>query len=488
MSDSDKNSDLSATPKEDQNEELNENIVDSLSPITTTEYSSNVINNGRYSAQNGGSCGSYGIEGIPGRELKEHNNDKSCDANTLSSHGEPYSVFPKSTRIFIVTMASICCFVSPLSANIYFPALNPLAADLHVSPSLINVSVTTFMIFQGLAPSFMGNLADTSGRRPAYLISYIIYLGACIGLALQTSYPALLVLRCIQASGSSSSIALGVAVATDVATAAERGTYMGWVMSGSLIGPSIAPILGGILAQYLGWRAIFWFLVIFIGVLIVPLVLVFPETGRNVVGNGSIPPQPWNRDLLSVIRERRTRSNMSELQRIETQQTAQSARAALKAKRPLQFPNPLATLKILKEKDVALLLLYLSLVYCAFYSVTTSLPYLFAKIYHFNSLQVGLAYIPYGVGSFLACLLNGKILDWRFRRVANSLGIEIVKGKATGTRNFPLEKARLLTTLMLVLIGNSALLCYGWVSGKYTGLNSRLSPLLCEILTSPNRF
>ena len=140
MSDSDKNSEVSATPKEDQNEQLNENIVDSLSP--TIEYSSNVINNGCYSAQDGGSCRNHDIQVATAMEPKEYN-DKSCDANTISSNGEPYSVFPRSTRIFIVTMASICCFVSPLSANIYFPALNPLAADLHVSPSLINVSVTT---------------------------------------------------------------------------------------------------------------------------------------------------------------------------------------------------------------------------------------------------------------------------------------------------------------------------------------------------------
>ena len=460
MSDSD-NSDPSTSPKENQIEQLNQTVLDSISALVTE--SNHFAKSSHDSAKDADSCVIEDSPDIIDLAGKDANSNKSCNANAVSSGREPYSVFHKSTRIFIVAMASICCFVSPLSANIYFPALNPIAADLHVSPSLINVSVTTFMIFQGLAPSLMGNLADTSGRRPAYLISYVIYLGACIGLALQTSYPALLVLRCIQASGSSSSIALGIAVAADVATAAERGTYIGWVTSGSLVGPSIAPILGGILAQFLGWRAIFWFLVIFVSVLIVPLVLFFPETGRNVVGNGSIPPQPWNRDLPSVIRERRMRSKMSELHRTRTEQSERSARAALKAKRPIRFPNPLSTLKILTEKDVGLLLLYLSLVYSAFYSVTTSIPYLFAKIYHFNSLQVGLVYIPYGVGSFLACLLNGRLLDWRFRRVANSLGIEIVNGKTTDTRNFPLERARLPIALIFVFIGNSALLCYGWV-------------------------
>jgi MFS family permease len=58
-------------------------------------------------------------------------------------------------------------------------------------------------VFQALAPTFIGSISDKNGRRPAYLICFIIYLGANIGLALQDSYPALVVLRCLQSSGSS---------------------------------------------------------------------------------------------------------------------------------------------------------------------------------------------------------------------------------------------------------------------------------------------
>lgn len=372
---------------------------------------------------------------------------------------QSYSVFPRRTRNFVIFMAALCGFISPLSGNIYFPALGALSADLHVPQSSINISLTTYMIFQGLAPAFMGDLADNAGRRPAYVIGFSIYIVACIGLALQTSFPALLVLRCIQAAGSSSTIALASAVAADISTAAERGTYMGLVNGGALAGPAIGPLIGGILAQFLGWRSIFWFLVILGGAILVLIILALPETGRNVVGNGSLPPQRWNRDLLSIFRDRRARRDMSELA-LENARLSE----ALATTRKLQFPNPLSTLKILKEKDVALLLLYNCLVYCSYYSVTSSLPYLFEKIYGFNELQIGLSFLPYGVGALLASLFNGRILDWRFRKVAKSINFTVVKGKATDTRHFPLERVRLPIALVLLLIGNSALLCYGWVS------------------------
>lgn len=73
-----------------------------------------------------------------------------------------------------------------------------------------------------------------SGRRPAYAIGFVIYMGANIGLALQNSYVALFVLRCVQSSGSSATIALGNGVVADIATSAERGTWMGYVTSVSI--------------------------------------------------------------------------------------------------------------------------------------------------------------------------------------------------------------------------------------------------------------
>jgi MFS family permease len=98
---------------------------------------------------------------------------------------------------------------------------------------------------QAVAPAFLAGISDQSGRRFSFLICFGIYICANIGLALQTNYAALLVLRCVQAAGSSATIALTIAVVADVATSAERGTYMGYATGGILLGPAFGPMLGG---------------------------------------------------------------------------------------------------------------------------------------------------------------------------------------------------------------------------------------------------
>ena len=137
---------------------------------------------------------------------------------------------------------------SPLTANIYFPAIPELSRVFGKSTELINLTVTMYMVLQGvyeylimqawvrtmicflsIAPMFWGTLADHWGRRPIFLACMLVLSLACVGLALvpTNSYWLLMVLRCLQAAGSASTIALGAGVIGDIATRAERGGFFG---------------------------------------------------------------------------------------------------------------------------------------------------------------------------------------------------------------------------------------------------------------------
>ena len=125
------------------------------------------------------------------------------EAATPRSTYTCYSVFSNKAKRGIVLLVALAGFFSPLSANIYFPALDYIASDLNVSLELMNLTITAYLICQGLVPFVAGDLADHLGRRPIYLAVFVIYLAANLGLAWQKSYSALLILRILQSSGSS---------------------------------------------------------------------------------------------------------------------------------------------------------------------------------------------------------------------------------------------------------------------------------------------
>lgn len=102
---------------------------------------------------------------------------------------------------------------------------------------------------------------------------------ACVGLALvpTDAYWLLMLLRCLQAAGSASTIALGACILTiikniilrettrvpgagvisDIAASSERGSFFGVWNIGPMIGPCLGPVVGGVLADKLGWRYVF---------------------------------------------------------------------------------------------------------------------------------------------------------------------------------------------------------------------------------------
>lgn len=155
---------------------------------------------------------------------------------------------------------------------------------------------------------YFGDLADMAGRRPAYITAFIIYFFASLGLALQNSYAGLFTLQALQSTGSSGTIALGNGVMADIVTSAEQDSYIGWVQPGVQIGPALAPTIGGLLTQFLGWRAIFWFLLIAGGVYPFAYFVFIPETGRSVVGDGSILSEGWNMSVFYYFQHRETGS------------------------------------------------------------------------------------------------------------------------------------------------------------------------------------
>ncbi len=266
-----------------------------------------------------------------------------------------------------------------------------------------------------------------------------------------------MVLRCVQSAGSSGFVAIASGVIGDCITSAERGSYIGYTSVGTVLGPSLSPILGGVLSQYLGWHAIFWFLTIFAAVIFVPFLFFFPETCRKIVGDGSVPPPTWNQSLMTYWNERKMAKAGSPPDHAE--------RDALAKTRHVHFPNPLGTLRIIADKEAALILLYASIVYAGYYALSTTITTQFRQIYGYDDTVLGLMFIPISAGGILATVTNGKWdpVDGNYRRHAKRLGMPLKKNRFQDLTNFPIERARMEVMLPLLYASAAIILVYGWV-------------------------
>lgn len=187
----------------------------------------------------------------------------------------------------------------------------------------------------------------------------------------------------------------------------------------------------------------------------------FPETCRNVVGNGSIPARGVAQSVVGYLQQRRhaREGPTDDFSSVQTLPRKKSG-----------FPNPLATLKILLEKESCIVLLYNALFFTGMMVVSASIPTLYEEVYGLNSLHTGLCYITMGMGSLLSTLTMGHAVDWNFRRHARQLGMTISKTKQQDLSSFPIEKVRFQVVVPSHVIGTASIIVYGWTLDYHTHL------------------
>ncbi|KAI0653268.1 MFS general substrate transporter [Cubamyces menziesii] len=375
-----------------------------------------------------------------------------ANANVPEPPPKPYSVFTRSEKWFIVAVTGFAAMFSPLTTNIYFPAIPTIAAAFHKSVELINLTVTVYMVLQGISPMFWGTLSDRWGRRPMFIGCMVVLTLSCVGLALvpTNAYWLLMLLRCLQAAGSASTIALGAGVISDIAAPSERGTFFGIWNIGPMVGPSVGPVIGGVLADRLGWRSIFWFLCIAAGVCTVVMALLLPETLRALVGNGSIAPPRSYMPLIPVL--------------------GRTSKGADDSDRPPRraFANPFILFTYL---DVSLLLFLNGLIYAVFYGVTATISTLFQPTYpYLTETDIGLCFLAIGGGMSIGGVVTGKIFDREYQRVKRRLLRQIEADPestihpedVTKDEHFPIEYARLRLMPVFFALYAASCIGYGW--------------------------
>ncbi|KAI1106184.1 MFS general substrate transporter [Jackrogersella minutella] len=380
------------------------------------------------------------------------------DATPVEEIPARFTVYRPWQKRLIVLSAAFSALFASWSAQIYLPALNIAAEDLHVSITRINLTVTSYMILQGVTPIFIGGFADTAGRRPAYLACFVLYIIANVGLAKSDSYGSLLGLRCFQSATISATQALCQGVVADIATSAERGQYTAFIAVPVTLGPSLGPVIGGAIAEYLGWRSIFWFLAACAGVNLLILLSFFPETCRKVVGDGSILPRRRNQTILQLIRNRRQKKIISDSES-NTPVPTDNVEAP---KVNFAWSKFVTSLVLLCEKELCLLFMYGGFVYAGVYAVATAVPTLFSEIYGFDGFKVGLIYLPMAVGSIFSVALVGKGMNWNYRRHARKLGIQVDQDRQMDLADFPIERARIEVAIPPLILSTVIITAWGW--------------------------
>ena len=169
---------------------------------------------------------------------------------------------------------------TPLSIDMYLPALPVIAVDLRGTAGDIQLTLSAFMIAFGAGQIFYGPAGDRFGRRPVILGGLVTYVLASVGCAFAAEAGQLVLLRFLQGLAACGGVVLARTMVRDLAEKDQAARAMSLMMACTSIAPMLAPLIGGQVLWFLGWRAIFWVLAIIGVVALVAAWLRLPETLR----------------------------------------------------------------------------------------------------------------------------------------------------------------------------------------------------------------
>jgi EmrB/QacA subfamily drug resistance transporter len=166
---------------------------------------------------------------------------------------------PPTRREFRVVLGGLmlALTLAALDQNIVATALPRIVSDLGGLAHLSWV-VTAFLVASTTTTPLYGKFSDIYGRKPAFMVSIIIFLLGSMLCGLAQGMTQLIVFRAIQGIGAGGLITMAQTTIGDLVSPRDRGRYQG-LFAAVFAGCSVAgPLLGGFITDALSWRWIFY--------------------------------------------------------------------------------------------------------------------------------------------------------------------------------------------------------------------------------------
>ncbi|KAK1635601.1 polyamine transporter 1 [Colletotrichum phormii] len=332
-----------------------------------------------------------------------------------------------------ILLVSISTLQAAVVSSAPAPAVPSILKEFNAPEGVLtSLVVSIFNLGFVFGPVLAAPMSELYGRYPAYTISNLIFLACNAACAVSHSLGVLLFFRFLSGCAGAAPLSIGGGTIADVAPPALRGRAVAVYSIAPLLGPVLGPAAGGFLAEYLGWRWIFWTLCIMAGALGVVMILLLRETSAKT---------------LLEKRSRKIRKITGDSRYVSALDDGISPGEAFSRaiKRPLRL--------LILHPVVLALSFYFAVVYGYMYLFFTTFAMVFMGQYGFSASFSGLTFMGVGIGTVFGTTL---VSIWSDRIAATLLLKE-------GVRRPEFRLPLMAYSVPMIPVG---LVLYGWSAEK----------------------
>jgi DHA2 family multidrug resistance protein len=161
-------------------------------------------------------------------------------------------------RGMITVSIMLATIMQALDTTIANVALPHMQGSLQASQDQITWVLTSYIVAAAIALPLTGWLCARYGRRMVFVVSVIGFTSASALCGLSTSLGAIVAARLLQGIFGAALVPLSQAVLLDINPPQKVGQAMAIWGAGIMVGPILGPMLGGWLTENFDWRWVFF--------------------------------------------------------------------------------------------------------------------------------------------------------------------------------------------------------------------------------------
>ena len=201
---------------------------------------------------------------------------------------------PRVTRSWsLAALLAALAMLGPFAIDMYLPAFDAIERDLATTPLAVQQTLSSYLFAYAFMMLWHGALSDALGRRPIIIAGLCVFTFASLGCAIAGNVHTLWLWRALQGLSAGAGLVIGRAIVRDCFQGAEAQRLMSQITIVFGVAPAIAPVIGGALLNLLGWRSVFWMMMIFCAAVLVWAVRALPETLPSTMRQPLRPSVLW---------------------------------------------------------------------------------------------------------------------------------------------------------------------------------------------------
>jgi len=314
--------------------------------------------------------------------MTTENSNTAVEANTTKQNTDPFTAQLKVSLKLLLPLLAAILAVSPLAVDMYLPAMPTLAKHLDTPMTMVQNSLSVYLLGYALGLILFGPMADKYSRRKLVILGIGGFFVASLLLPMVSNIEQFLTVRFFQAFiSSAATVVVPGAVREYYGKDTAKGlSYVSMIM---MLAPMIAPSIGSVLLLAHSWQLIFYVLATY-SFIVLLLVFKYLPDARQADNQG--------------VRNKQEKEQLSFIQRYK-----------------IVLSNGEARLDIISSMMISL----------AFFTYITAIPFVYLKVFSVSEYTFSLLFALNVLALMTAHFTNTRFVVRKGSRTMLRFGLTI---------------------------------------------------------------